>query len=199
VEEGTKLAYDIDHGRAPEPDGDAQAAMYEWSQGRMAVAGYGQYEISNWCRAGEECRHNLAYWRNGDWLGLGAGAHSHLDGTRFANVYSPKRYVELVGESRPVEGSLAEALPAMRQVTLVEEPSPALARSDTLIMGLRLNEGVSLAEFRSRFGEGADAPYAATFSEMTALGLLERSNGRLRLTERGRLLANEVFTRLLPE
>jgi oxygen-independent coproporphyrinogen-3 oxidase len=199
VEEGTKLAYDIDHGRAPEPDGDAQAAMYEWSQQRMAAAGYGQYEISNWCRPGEECRHNLVYWRNGDWLGLGAGAHGHLDGTRFANVYSPKRYVELVGESRPASGRLAEALASMAQVTLVEAPTPELARADTLIMGLRLNEGVSLAEFRSRFGDDADEPYAGTFAEMAELGLLERANGRVRLTERGRLLANEVFTRLLPD
>jgi oxygen-independent coproporphyrinogen-3 oxidase len=87
----------------------------------------------------------------------------------------------------------------MRQVTFVEEPSPELARADTLIMGLRLNEGVSLAEFRRRFGPDADDGYAATFEEMTGLGLLERSNGRVRLTPRGRLLANEVFTRLLPD
>src|SRR3990170_5784166 len=77
VEEGTKLAYDIDHGRLPGPDPDAQAAMYEWSLERLARAGYQQYEISNWSRPGQECRHNLTYWRNGEWLGLGAGAHSH--------------------------------------------------------------------------------------------------------------------------
>ena len=211
VEEGTKLAYDIDHGRAPEPDGDAQAAMYEWSQERMAGAGYRQYEISNWARPGQECRHNLVYWRNGDWLGLGAGAHSHLGGTRFADVYSPKRYVQLVQETAaagpPDVSDLAALLKAMRQVTYVEEPRPELARADTLIMGLRLNEGVSLADFRSRFGAGADEAHASAFAELTELGLLERAPstssgqapGRLRLTPRGRLLANEVFTRLLPD
>jgi oxygen-independent coproporphyrinogen-3 oxidase len=202
VEEGTKLAYDIEHGSVPEPDGDAQAEMYEWSQGRMAAAGYRQYEISNWAMPGDECRHNLVYWRNGDWLGLGAGAHSHLEGRRFADVYSPRRYVQLVGETaqEPPEGRDAGALvKGMRQVTFVEEPSPELARADTLIMGLRLNEGVSLAEFRRRFGPDADDGYAATFEEMTGLGLLERSDGRVRLTPRGRLLANEVFTRLLPD
>ncbi|MEX0800359.1 MAG: radical SAM family heme chaperone HemW [Dehalococcoidia bacterium] len=201
VEEGTKLAYDIDHGRAPEPDGDAQAAMYEWSQERMQRAGYRQYEISNWSREGQECRHNLVYWRNGDWLGLGAGAHSHLAGTRFADVYSPRGYVrsvESAGDS-PATDDIASLLRAMPQVTYVEEPSPELARADTLIMGLRLNEGVSLAEFRRRFGAGADGPYAGTFAEMTSAGLLERSNGRIRLTPRGRLLANEVFVRLLPD
>jgi oxygen-independent coproporphyrinogen-3 oxidase len=203
VEEGTKLAYDIDHGRAPEPDGDAQAAMYEWSQERMAEAGYEQYEISNWARPGQECRHNLVYWRNGDWLGLGAGAHSHFGGTRFANVYSPKRYVELVQETATAGVSdaadVSRLLKSMRQVTYVEEPSPELARADTLIMGLRLNEGVSLAEFQRRFGLDAEVVYGAAFADLASLGLLERADGRLRLTERGRLLANEVFTRLLPD
>jgi oxygen-independent coproporphyrinogen-3 oxidase len=168
----------------------------------MAAAGYRQYEISNWSRPGQECRHNLVYWRNGDWLGLGAGAHSHLGGLRFADVYSPRRYVQLVGETAqaPPEDPDAGALvKRMRQVTYVEEPRPELARADTLIMGLRLNEGVSLAEFRRRFGPGADAAYAATFEEFASLGLLERANGRIRLTERGRLLANEVFVRLLPD
>jgi oxygen-independent coproporphyrinogen-3 oxidase len=202
VEDGTKLAYDIEHGTVAEPDGDAQAEMYEWSQERMAAAGYRQYEISNWSLPGQECRHNLVYWRNGDWLGLGAGAHSHLGGLRFADVYSPKRYVQLVGETAqaPPEGRDAGALvKAMRQVTFAEEPRPELARADTLIMGLRLNEGVSLADFRRRFGPDADEGYAATFEEFVSLGLLERRNGRLRLTPHGRLLANELFTRLLPD
>ncbi len=204
VEEGTKLAYDIEHGRVAEPDGDAQAEMYEWSQERMAAAGYRQYEISNWSLPGQECRHNLVYWRNGDWLGLGAGAHSHLAGTRFADVYSPRRYVELVREAEPAgppdtKADLPAMLRSMRQVTYVEEPRPELARADTLIMGLRLNEGVSLSEFRRRFGPGADDAYAATFEEFVSMGLLERANGRIRLTPRGRLLANEVFTRLLPD
>src|SRR3990172_8876690 len=78
VEEGTKLAHDIERGRVPGPDGDMQAQMYEWSCERLGAAGYAQYEISNWHRPGEECRHNLVYWRNGEWLGLGPGAHSHL-------------------------------------------------------------------------------------------------------------------------
>ena len=209
VEEGTKLAYDIHHGRAPEPDGDAQAAMYEWAQERMAEAGYRQYEISNWARPEQECRHNLVYWRNGDWLGLGAGAHSHLGGARFAAVYSPKQYVSRIRQAgnQPREAAhLRSLLRAMPQVTYVEEPSPELARADTLIMGLRLNEGVSLAEFRRRFGAGVEEAYAPVFAELISLGLLKRvpstssgqTPGRLRLTSRGRLLANEVFTRLLP-
>ena len=210
VEEGTKLAYDIDHGRVPGPDADLQAEMYEWSQERLARAGYRQYEISNWCRAGEECRHNLVYWRNGDWLGLGAGAHSHLRGNqepgarneayRFANVYSPKQYVErLKGYAPGTDGhDLRSLIGAMPQVTFVEEQPPALAMADTLILGLRLNVGVSADAFRERFGQEIDELYGGTLDEMSGLGLLERVNGRVRLTYRGRLLANEVFVRLLP-
>lgn len=200
VEEGTKLAYDIDHGRVPEPDGDMQATMYEWSQRRMAEAGYQQYEISNWARPTEECRHNLVYWRNGDWLGLGPGAHSHLDGVRFADVYSPKQYISLVERAgaRDVPADVREAIRALPQVTFVDELSPELQIADTVILGLRLNEGLDVAEFERRFGTAIESVYGRQIAEMTAAGFLERANGRLRLTDHGRYLANEVFVRLLP-
>src|SRR5258707_884866 len=82
---GTPLTRDVDSGRVEGPDLDLQADMYEWPGPRLAEAGYRQYENSNWARSGRECRHNQVYWRNGDWLGLGAGAHSHLFGERFAH------------------------------------------------------------------------------------------------------------------
>ncbi|HEU4760212.1 MAG TPA: hypothetical protein VFT91_09565, partial [Dehalococcoidia bacterium] len=159
------------------------------------------------------CRHNLVYWRNGEWLGLGAGAHSHWgrnkeQGTgntsyRFANVYSPKQYVRRVQEtaSRGVaaDGDTATLLKSMRQVAFVEEQPPALAMADTLILGLRLNEGVAVEEFRLRFGADIDEVYGPALAELSGLGLIERPDGRLRLTERARLLANEVFVRLLPD
>jgi oxygen-independent coproporphyrinogen-3 oxidase len=203
VEEGTRLAYDIDHGRVPEPDGDVQAAMYEWAGERMASAGYRQYEISNWARPGQECRHNLVYWRDGDWLGLGAGAHSHLGGLRFADVYSPRRYAQLVGETAdaglPDPVDIAALVKSMRQVTYAEELSPELAMADSVILALRLNEGLSAAGFRARFGRELEEVYGARLAELDSLGLVERGDGNVRLTPRGRLLANEVFVRLLPD
>jgi oxygen-independent coproporphyrinogen-3 oxidase len=201
VEEGTKLAYDIDHGRVPEPDGDMQATMYEWSQKRMAEAGYRQYEISNWARPGEECRHNLVYWRNGDWLGFGPGAHSHLDGVRFADVYSPKQYISLLGEAKAqsLPATAREMIDAMPQVTFVDALSPELQMADTAILGLRLNEGLDVGEFEARFGVKVEDVYGPQIEEMTAAGFLERADERLRLTEQGRYLANEVFVRLLPD
>lgn len=201
VEEGTKLAYDIDHGRVPEPDSDMQAAMYEWSQGRLAAAGYSQYEISNWARPGEECRHNLAYWHNTDWLGLGPGAHSHLAGVRFADVYSPKQYIKLVDQAAEEElpPGGRELIRAMPHVTFVDELTPALQMADTAILALRLNEGLDIPAFERRFGTTLEAVYGPQVTELTALGLLERADGRLLLTDRGRYLANEVFVRLLPD
>jgi oxygen-independent coproporphyrinogen-3 oxidase len=211
VEEGTKLAHDIERGNTPGPDGDTQAAMYEWSCERLERAGYRQYEISNWCRPDEECRHNLVYWRNGEWLGLGPGAHSHLrsdaretgtHGWRFADVYSPKRYIELVAKSveRGVcSGDQAGPPPAkMSQVAFVEEQTAEMEMADAAILGLRLNEGLDVREFERRFGRSLDDLYGEVIAETAALGLLARENGRVRLTGRGRLLANEVFVRLLP-
>jgi len=94
------------------------------------------------------------------------------------------------------EGALP--LEAMRQVTFREENGPSLELSDTLVLGLRLSEGVSLRDLRRRFGRAAVERHTAAFEEAISLGLLERVGGRLRLTTRGRLLANEVFVHLLP-
>ncbi len=201
VEEGTKLAYDVDTGRVPEPDPDVQAEMYEWAMERLERAGYRQYEISNFSLPGQECRHNLVYWRNGGWLGLGAGAHSHWAGHRFANVYSPKQYVERLARATGLDATVGagELLRAMPQVSLVEAQSMETAMADTAILGLRLNAGLDVPAFESRFGTSLEAAYGPAITELGSLGLLERDNENLRLTPRGRLLANEVFVRLLPD
>lgn len=201
VEEGTKLAYDIDHGRVTGPDPDAQAAMYEYSMERLETTEYSQYEISNWARRGEECRHNLVYWRNDEWLGLGPGAHSHWGGFRFADVYSPRQYIERLANAPDVEPALdpAAILAAMPQVSTREAQHSDTAMADTAILALRLNAGLELWEFRRRFGRDFEDVYAAVLPELLELGLIERENGMVRLTRPGRLLANEVFVRLLPD
>jgi oxygen-independent coproporphyrinogen-3 oxidase len=203
VEDGTKLAYDVEHGTVPPPDGDLQAEMYEWAGQRLTEAGYQQYEISNWSRPGEECRHNLVYWRNGEWLALGPGAHSHWGGHRFADVYSPRQYIRLVAataeEPASAEGSPSAVLAAMQQVTFVDPQPAALQMADTAILALRLNAGLDLAAFERRFGRRFEDVYSEPLAETLEMGLLERDNGRLRLTDRGRYLANEVFVRLLPD
>jgi len=198
VEEGTPLAHHVAVGRVPAPDPDAQADQYEWTQERLAAAGYEHYEISNWAWPGHRCRHNLTYWRCGEYLGLGAGAHSYLGGVRFATAKLPDRYLALVDESWRAANEGDGSTP-MRQVVSGETITPELAMADTLILGLRLIEGVSLASFRERHGVDALEAYGPALAEPFAHGLLERANERLRLTPRGRLLSNEVFTRLLPD
>jgi oxygen-independent coproporphyrinogen-3 oxidase len=205
LEEGTPLTRDVGRGRTEGPDLDLQADMFEWSRERMAGAGYHQYEVSNWARDGRECRHNLIYWRNGDWLGLGAGAHSHLFVWRFADASSPSRYISLVNEAALghfVEGKREETastpLDAMRQVTVREAPDREREMSETVILALRLREGLDLAAFERRYGESVQQAFGAALDETVALGLTELEGGRLRLKDDAVMLGDEAFMRFLP-
>jgi len=199
VEDGTKLARQVRQGTAPEPDADLQADMYEATDKILAKAGYELYEISNWSRPGRRCRHNLVYWRNEPYLGIGAGAHSSFLGHRFAAVTAPAAYMERVhraADGQQVDQSGIGELPQIASDTVVDALTDA---SDSLILGLRLTEGVDLCSFAQRHGAALAASVQPLIEEMTAWGLLERGQTRVRLTPRGRLLANEVFVRLLPE
>ena len=195
IEDGTPLARDVARGRVTPPDPDMQAEHYEWTQDRLATAGYEHYEISNWARPGRRCRHNLVYWRNREYLGLGAGAHSYLDGVRFSTVLLPNRYQELVNESA---AGIEDGRGLMRHVAGAEQITRTLAMSDELILGLRLIEGVSREAFAGRYGCDPRDVYADVIDEFVGYGLLEETATHLRLTRRGRLLSNELFQRLLP-
>jgi oxygen-independent coproporphyrinogen III oxidase len=197
VEPNTALFYRVAKGQLPEPDPDVAADQYEWTRERLAQAGYQQYEISNWAGPGLECRHNLVYWRAEPYLGMGAGAHSFFAGKRFANVDAPNRYVEAVNES--YEERQATGRGQLRQVAGGETPDEATLRADAMILGLRLMEGVSDAEFAARFGLTVREAFGAAIDRHTQLGLLEYADGRYRLTDRGLLLSDEVFIDLLPE
>lgn len=199
VEDGTPLAHQVARGLAPEPDPDLQAAMYERGQALLTAAGYEQYEISNWARPGFACRHNLVYWRDGEWLGIGAGAHSHLAGRRLAVVRSPAVYARRVlapeGDGA-VHGDGASRAP-FPWVASVEEPEPATAMADYVTLALRLSEGLSLSAFAHRFGVAFEAVFGEALPELTRLGLLVRDGDRLRIPPTARFLAGEVQARLL--
>jgi len=170
IEPGTALFYRVSKGELPEPDPDIAADQYEWTRTRLAEAGYEQYEISNWARPGRACRHNLVYWRAEPYLGLGAGAHSMFAGRRFANVDAPNRYVDAVQET--YEERRASGRSTMRQVAGGETPDEATLRSDAMILGLRLIEGVPLAAFGERFGVPVEQIFGAAIERHTSLGLL---------------------------
>jgi oxygen-independent coproporphyrinogen-3 oxidase len=202
VEEGTPLADAVTQGRLPPPDADLAADMYLSAEEALAAAGYQHYEISNWAFPERECRHNLACWRNEPYLGFGAGAHSCLGGFRFANVRDPRRYTALVEETtkagvRPADG-LAPFLADVAHIASAEQMTAARAIAETVVLALRLLEGLPLEEFRRRFGQDLMSVYGSQVEELEALGLVERSDGCLRLTSRGRLLGNEAFQRFLP-
>jgi len=197
VEPGTALFYQVAKGQIEEPDPDIAADQYDWTRARLARAGYTQYEISNWAKPGRECRHNLVYWHAEPYLGLGAGAHSFFLGRRIANVDAPNRYVEAVTESWDERQRTGRG--ELRQIAGGETPDDETMRADAMILGLRLMRGVGLQEFRDRFGMTADEAFGPAIAKHEALGLLERVDGRLRLTERGLLLSNEVFVDILPD
>lgn len=172
VEPGTKMGGQVRRGEISLPDPDMQADRYEMAAAMLEPAGYHWYEISNWARPGHECAHNLAYWRGSDWWGYGPGAHSHIGGTRFWNVKHPLAYA-----NRLLDGASPAAARELLSATERAE--------ETIMLGIRLAEGIPVP--------------AATGREVIA-GLISDElvdpasafSGTLRLTLRGRLLADSV-------
>lgn len=197
LEGGTPMERWVADGRMPEPDADLAADMYVLAQDEMRRAGYRHYEISNWALPGMRSRHNLAYWRNLPYLGVGPGAHSYLWGRRFANIRSPREYVGLMrGDAAPARDASPDAvIRAVPVVDGVELIDPPLEMAETLMMGLRLDEGVSVAGFKERFGATPAQRYPDAIAELTAQGLLRARDGALMLTARGRMMANAVVSR----
>ena len=181
----TPLARSIAQGRAPALDDDLAADMYLWAMETLAQAGYLHYEISNWARfPAAICRHNLTYWLDLPYIGLGAGAHGYLDRRRYWNVAHPAGYIARLSQGRePAEED--------------EAIGRATEMSETMLLGLRLMEGVSYARFAERFGEDMRAIYRSEIDELARLGLLYADQEGIRLAPRGYLLGNDVFERFL--
>lgn len=193
LEAGTPLREWVERGQVAAPDDDLAAEQYELASERLAEAGYEQYEISNWCLPGHTCRHNLQYWRNLAWLGLGPGAHGHAAGIRTRTLLSPQRYLQVCSS-----GMVPKCYPR----TMATDEYNVLTRpdkiSDTLIMGLRLTEeGIHRATFRERFGEDLLDIHGPVLRGHEARGLLEIDRHRVRLSQAGRLLANVVLRDLV--
>jgi oxygen-independent coproporphyrinogen-3 oxidase len=180
VEDGTALARRVARGEVAAPDDDVAAARYELIDDRLSAAGLGWYEVSNWAASeAAQCRHNLGYWLDGDWWGLGPGAHSHLAGSRWWNVKHPARYAALLAAGEPPEAGREELTDAERA-------------TERVMLRLRLASGLPLALLD-------DAGRAAA-AQATADGLLDPAalaGGRAILTRRGRLLADAVVHALL--
>lgn len=215
IEKGTLLERRIANSELPEPDEDTAADMYSLAEEALAQAGFFHYEISNWARAdldsrppasGSEptdwwpqsaashleagletekisslvCHHNLTYWRNEPWLGIGAGAHSWLSGQRWSNIDHPQDYIEALQQ-----GDIP--------VVEIESIDRRLEMGETMMLGLRLAEGVDETRFHARFGRALGSVFGNELTHLRIAGLLEWDGHGARLTTRGRLLGNQVF------
>ncbi len=193
IEHGTPFNNLSARGLLHLPDPDLAADMYEFADQRLADAGYVQYEISNWARPAADgqplaCRHNLQYWRNQPYVGLGAGAHGFVAGHRTANVLAPAAYIQRMKASKAGEFPRTPATATAERVDAPRE------MGETMMMGLRLvREGVSPAGFARRFGAALENVYGPQITQLKQRGLLENAANSLRLTEHGRLLGNQVF------
>ena len=219
LEEGTPLRHWVQQGRLPEPDPDLAADMYDHARAALAAAGYHHYEISNWTRPGRQSEHNLAYWRNLRWVGVGPGAHSSLrvpsspedngagSACRFWTVRSPREYVRRAREwaaNAAADGAwpalTADRIASVLTVDGSEVSDAATAAAETMFLGLRLLDGMDVVAASARVGIDLLARYETELAELTADGLLVwEGDGRLRLAEEAYLVSNQVFTRFLLE
>lgn len=202
LEEGTPLHRWVQQGKLPEPDSDLAADMYHYAEDLLSDAGYHHYEISNWARPGLESRHNLAYWLNQFYLGVGPGAHSCLGRYRFWEVLSPRAYIARVKQwaesnPQPLAALTEDALQSVSPIDGYEYIDSGLAAAETMFLGLRLLDGINLADASTLAGLDLEAKYRQQIAELLELGLLEQKGNRLRLTRDAYLIANQVFTRFL--
>jgi oxygen-independent coproporphyrinogen-3 oxidase len=177
VEPGTRLAAAVRRGAIGAPDDDLMADMYDLADEAFSDAGLPWYELSNWAVPGQECRHNVAYWRGADWWGVGPGAHSHVSGTRWWNVKHPAAYVQRLRAGQS---------PAVGREVLDDDTRAV----EEILLGVRMADGLPV--------DGLTAAQQAEVDVLVSDGLGSVGDGRFRLTRSGRLLADAVVRRLVP-
>ncbi len=181
IEQGTPMHDWTRRGEVPFPDPDAAADMYDHARERLGAAGYAHYEISNWCKPGHEAKHNLVYWRNQPYFGLGAGAHDATGTRRTWKVKRPAEYIARMGDARGA-------------VMNFEELDARTSRGETMMLGLRLlREGVNQAGFAARYGAPVSHFFERELARGVELGVLDISPERILLTERGTFVSNQAM------
>lgn len=180
VEEGTPWGEQQAAHRLALPSDAADRRMYHLARAMLRQSGFVHYEISNAAKPGLSCRHNLIYWNRGEYLGIGAGAHSLMDGWRFANVSDPEAYIQSV---RMGEAERTERF----------QPGPEEILSERMFMGLRLLEGIDLGTVSGETAIDVEGRFAQDIGRLADEGLLVREGARIRLSVKGLDLANRVF------
>lgn len=182
VEEDTPFYDLLEKDQLNLPDEEQEYAMFQLTKHKLNQAGYQQYEISNFAQDQKfQSRHNMIYWRNQSYLGLGSGAHGYMDRQRYANTIDLKQYIN----------SWREDIPAIASIEIITTDQ---AMDETMMLGLRLLEGVEEAEFEKVFMQTLDEVYGDELSRLLEQGLVIREHGRLKLTDVGVTLGNLVFS-----
>jgi oxygen-independent coproporphyrinogen-3 oxidase len=184
IEPGTEFGNRLAGGELEETDEDLAADMYELAMDLTRAAGFEQYEISNYSRPGRKCAHNLIYWRNQPYLGFGVSASSFVGGTRWTHTGSLTEYLRTASSGRVTRAS-------------VENLNDREALGEEIMLGLRTEEGISPAALSIRYSYNVASLFSQTFETLSQNGLLWQENDRIRLTRRGKMLANEVCARFL--
>jgi oxygen-independent coproporphyrinogen-3 oxidase len=184
IEDKTPFAVQLEKNELRLPEEETLLSMMETTRKQISSAGFIRYEISNYCDPGYECRHNITYWQNGDYIGLGPGAVSCLDGTRRAAITNVEKFCARL-ENNQSEWQEEETL-----------NNEARFR-ETVIMGLRMTQGISIQAITSRFAINPFSYYGSTLDQLIHAQLLVIDRGRLRLTDQGLMLANTVMAELV--
>jgi oxygen-independent coproporphyrinogen-3 oxidase len=181
-EEGTTMLAREKRGLVRREPEDLEVEMLHGARRRLGEAGFRAYEISNFARPGQECLHNLVYWRNGPYLGVGVSAASYLGGERSSNVRDLKAYVERAGGDAAVERERLE---------------PRGVLGETVMLGLRLAEGIRFADLEARTGIDARALFGPLLGRLAGAGLVALDDGGFRLTEDGIPVSDAVIAEFL--
>jgi oxygen-independent coproporphyrinogen-3 oxidase len=183
-ERGTPLYDRLQAGEVKRLDPDAEAAMYEATIDTLASPGYQQYEISNFAQPGCECRHNLAYWHNLPHVGIGPSAAGCVSGARYKNIADAAEYGRAIRSGRSPR-------------TQEERLSPEHHARETAMLELRLNAGIDRQRFQRRFGVDPLRLFGEAIAKHAGLELIEVTPEAVRLTRRGRLVADSVVADFL--
>ncbi len=184
VESGTPMHQDVIEGLRKLCDEEVELEMFLYTIEFLALKGYHHYEISNFAQTGMESCHNLLYWQNKEYLGLGPAAHSMIEGRRFSNIESVELYISRIHTDQPVIASTIN-------LSMEEQ------MSETVFLGLRLTDGLDAAAFEERFGRDFFSVYAKQLKTLTGLGLIEQAGKYVRLTAKGLPVANVVFAEFI--
>ena len=166
------------------PNEDVGEAMYEYLIKRMNESEMHQYELSNFGKVGHESEHNKVYWKNEGYYGFGAGASGYVNGERYTNVNPVNHYIKKIENNE-------------RPVLHATKPTRTEQMEEEMFLGLRMNQGVSISRFHKKFDISINEIFGQTLSDLLNRGLIKKNNDYFSLTERGKVIGNEVFEAFL--